>query len=171
MHFLTKLSFLKVVDSPWVSSNPLFEVWNYMSMFQMFCQYQMFSICIRRIPESEKCLKTLYTKPYIICDVKDMLLKNGKSFLSKVYSVQKTLGKKSKNYPLLDKSRSNGYAYRPKEYEHYGENLNKTPAEQRDIFRPKLFYNYINLRLENSQCTKKRQKLEEKKALIHLSPF
>ena len=23
-------------------------------------------------------------------------------------------------------------------------NLNKTPAEERDIFRPELFYNYIN---------------------------
>ena len=29
-------------------------------------------------------------------------------------------------------------------------NENKTPAEQRDIFRPELFYNYINLRLKNN---------------------
>ena len=29
-------------------------------------------------------------------------------------------------------------------------NQNKTPAEQRDIFRPELFYNYINLRLKNN---------------------
>ena len=28
--------------------------------------------------------------------------------------------------------------------------LNKTPAEERDIFRPELFYNYINLRLKNN---------------------
>ena len=27
---------------------------------------------------------------------------------------------------------------------------NKTPAEERDIFRPELFYNYINLRLKNN---------------------
>ena len=49
------------------------------------------------------------------------------------------------------------------------EKQNKTPAEQRDIFRPELFYNYINLRLKNSQCTMK--KVRRKKALIHLSPF
>ena len=47
--------------------------------------------------------------------------------------------------------------------------INKRPAERRDIFRPKLFYNYINLRLKNSQCTK--NKCSKKKALIHLSPF
>ena len=47
--------------------------------------------------------------------------------------------------------------------------LTKAPAEQRDIFRPKQFYNYINLRLKNSQCTMK--KSSKKKALIHLSPF
>ena len=29
-------------------------------------------------------------------------------------------------------------------------NRNKTPAEERDIFRPELFYNYINLRLKNN---------------------
>ena len=29
-------------------------------------------------------------------------------------------------------------------------NKNKTPAEERDIFRPELFYNYINLRLKNN---------------------
>ena len=29
-------------------------------------------------------------------------------------------------------------------------NENKTPAEERDIFRPELFYNYINLRLKNN---------------------
>ena len=28
---------------------------------------------------------------------------------------------------------------------------NKTPDEQQVIFRPELFYNYINLRLKNSQ--------------------
>ena len=28
--------------------------------------------------------------------------------------------------------------------------FNKTPAEERDIFRPELFYNYINLRLKNN---------------------
>ena len=28
--------------------------------------------------------------------------------------------------------------------------INKTPAEERDIFRPELFYNYINLRLKNN---------------------
>ena len=27
---------------------------------------------------------------------------------------------------------------------------NKTPAEERDIFRPELFYKYINLRLKNN---------------------
>ena len=36
------------------------------------------------------------------------------------------------------------------------EKTNKTPAEQRDIFLPELFYNYINLRLMNSQCTMKK---------------
>ena len=46
-----------------------------------------------------------------------------------------------------------------------------TRRPQRDIFRPKLFYNYLNLRLKNSQCTIKTKKFEEKKALIHLSPF
>ena len=45
---------------------------------------------------------------------------------------------------------------------------NKTPAEQRDIFRPKLFYNYINLRPMHYKNAKK---FEEKKALIHSSPF
>ena len=30
------------------------------------------------------------------------------------------------------------------------ESSNKTPAEERDIFRPELFYNYINLRLKNN---------------------
>ena len=29
--------------------------------------------------------------------------------------------------------------------------LNKTRAKQRDIFRPKLIYNYINLSLKKSQ--------------------
>ena len=29
--------------------------------------------------------------------------------------------------------------------------LNKTRAKQRDIFHPKLIYNYINMRLKNSQ--------------------
>ena len=46
---------------------------------------------------------------------------------------------------------------------------NKTLAEQRDIFRPKLFYNYINSRLKRRQCTMK--KSLKKKALIQLSPF
>ena len=31
-----------------------------------------------------------------------------------------------------------------------GSKINKTPAEERDIFRPELFYNYINLRLKNN---------------------
>ena len=47
----------------------------------------------------------------------------------------------------------------------------KKPAEQRDIFRPKLFYNYINLRLKNSQCTIKTQRSSKKKTLNNLSPF
>ena len=46
---------------------------------------------------------------------------------------------------------------------------NKTPAELRDIFRPKLFYNYINLRLKNSQCTKNAKKFI--KVLFHPSPY
>ena len=32
---------------------------------------------------------------------------------------------------------------------------NKTPTEQRNIFRPNPLYNYIKLRLKNSQCTTK----------------
>ena len=32
----------------------------------------------------------------------------------------------------------------------FASNVNKTPAEERDIFRPELFYNYINLRLKNN---------------------
>ena len=36
--------------------------------------------------------------------------------------------------------------------------LGQDPAEQRDIFRHKLFYNDINLRLKNSQSTMKMQK-------------
>ena len=41
--------------------------------------------------------------------------------------------------------------------------LNKTPAEQRDIFRPKLFYNYINLKLKKSQCSIKTQRSSHKR--------
>ena len=48
-------------------------------------------------------------------------------------------------------------------------NGNKTPAEQRDIFRPNLFYNYIKLRLKNA--LKNATKFDEKKALIHYCPF
>ena len=39
---------------------------------------------------------------------------------------------------------------------------NKTPADQRDIFRPKLFHNDINLRLKSSQCTVKMQEVRRK---------
>ena len=42
---------------------------------------------------------------------------------------------------------------------------NKTPAEQRDIFRPKLFYNYINLSLKNSHSTIKTQRSSKKRKL------
>ena len=50
--------------------------------------------------------------------------------------------------------------------------LNKTPAEQRDIFRPELFYNYISLRLKNKPMHyKNANKFEEKKTLIHRTPF
>ena len=49
---------------------------------------------------------------------------------------------------------------------------NKTPAEQRDIFRPELFYNYISLRLKNKPMHyKNANKFEEKKTLIHRTPF
>ena len=49
---------------------------------------------------------------------------------------------------------------------------NKTPAEQRDIFRPELFYNYISLRLKNKPMPyKNANKFEEKKTLIHCTPF
>ena len=49
---------------------------------------------------------------------------------------------------------------------------NKTPAEQRDIFRPELFYNYIGLRLKNKPMHyKNANKFEEKKTLIHRTPF
>ena len=47
----------------------------------------------------------------------------------------------------------------------YNKLSNKKPAEQRDIFRPKLFYNYINLRLKNSQCTIKTQRSSKKRKL------
>ena len=40
---------------------------------------------------------------------------------------------------------------------------NKTAAEQRYVFRPKLFYNYKKLRLKNSQCTIKTQRSSKKK--------
>ena len=43
--------------------------------------------------------------------------------------------------------------------------LNKTPAEQRDIFRPELFYNYINLRLKNNSCTIKTLRSSKKRKL------
>ena len=46
----------------------------------------------------------------------------------------------------------------------------KRPAEQRDIFRQKLFYNEINWRLKKSQCTMKMQS-SKKKVLIHLRAF
>ena len=49
---------------------------------------------------------------------------------------------------------------------------NKTPAEQRDIFRPELFYNYISLRLKNKTMHyKNANKFEEKKTLIHRTPL
>ena len=49
---------------------------------------------------------------------------------------------------------------------------NKTPAEQRDIFRPELFYNYISSRLKNKPMQyKNANKFEEKKTLIHRTPF
>ena len=41
--------------------------------------------------------------------------------------------------------------------------FNKTPAEQRDTFRPKLLHNDIDLRLKNSQSTMK--------VVIHLGLF
>ena len=47
--------------------------------------------------------------------------------------------------------------------------FNQAPTEQWDYFRPKLFYNYINLRLNNSQCTMK--KSSNKNTLIHRSSF
>ena len=47
----------------------------------------------------------------------------------------------------------------------------KTAAEQRDIFRPKMHYNYINLMLKNDNALKNAKKFKEKKASIHLSPF
>ena len=50
-------------------------------------------------------------------------------------------------------------------------NFLKTPAEQRDFFRPKLLSNYIKLGLKNSQCTIERQRSSKKKNLIHLSPI
>ena len=34
--------------------------------------------------------------------------------------------------------------------------------QQRDIFRPKLFYSYTNLRLKNSHCTMKTQGIRRK---------
>ena len=43
--------------------------------------------------------------------------------------------------------------------------LNKTPAEQRDISRPKLFYNYTNLRLKNGQFTIKTHRSSKKRKL------
>ena len=43
--------------------------------------------------------------------------------------------------------------------------IKKTPAEQRDIFRPKGFYNYMNLRLKNSQCIIKTQRSSKKRKL------
>ena len=44
--------------------------------------------------------------------------------------------------------------------------------EQRDIFRPELFYNYISLRLKNKPLHyKNANKFEEKKTLIHRTPF
>ena len=50
--------------------------------------------------------------------------------------------------------------------------INKTPAEQRDIFRPELFYNYISLRLKNKPMHyKNANKFEEKKTFIHRTPF
>ena len=55
--------------------------------------------------------------------------------------------------------------------ENWKKSDNKTPAEQRDIFRPKLFYNDMNLRLNNSQCTMKMQRSSKKRVVIHLSPF
>ena len=49
---------------------------------------------------------------------------------------------------------------------------NKMPAEQRDIFRPELFYNYISLRLKNKPMHyKNANKFEEKKTLIHRTPL
>ena len=45
-------------------------------------------------------------------------------------------------------------------------------AEQRDIFRPELFYNYISLWLKNKPMHyKNANKFEEKKTLIHRTPF
>ena len=41
----------------------------------------------------------------------------------------------------------------------------KTPTKQRDIFRPKLFYSYKNLRPKNSQCTIKTQRNSKKRKL------
>ena len=49
-------------------------------------------------------------------------------------------------------------------YEDLNLSGSKTPAEQRNVFRPKLFYNYINLRLKNSQCTKKRKEVRKKES-------
>ena len=40
---------------------------------------------------------------------------------------------------------------------------NKTPAEQRDIFRPELFYNYISLRLKNKPMHNKNANKFERK--------
>ena len=51
------------------------------------------------------------------------------------------------------------------------ENFNKTPAEQRDIFRPKLIYNYINWRFKNSQCTEKRKEVRIKESFDSSQPI
>ena len=82
--------------------------------------------------------------------------------LDLVYLSQEKLREKGYNNPVLS-SIENYLKQRSQ---------NKTPAEQRDIFRPELFYNCISLSLKNKPIHyKNANKFEEKKTLIHRTPF
>ena len=96
-----------------------------------------------------------------------------KSFFSAVDT-----NKKRKRKPLTDRKMCKKYNIEPKRKGNFLFSnsfvfkLNKTPADQRDIFRPELFYNYISLRLKNKTMHyKNANKFEEKKTLIHRTPF
>ena len=92
---------------------------------------------------------------------------------SRVFAAKKrTVAPSVRKRPLMNKLRNTGgftnkrkqeKAHRKKNniinclgFQLFRLKTNKTPAEQRDISRPKLFYNYIKLRLKNSQSTMKK---------------